>query len=214
MQDATTSAVSQPNRLTVPPSHRPTVKPPRSDGFTIIELLAVITLISLLMAVLFGAAQYVMKTARQRQAETTAMSLKTALSAYRNKYGHWPVPAVLDQVGKFITNSSSGNILTIPTNPDGTYQHDPNFPLAPGTKMDGSYNYLIFDMLRTNNAANVDQFPFIDEGNVFAVDKDGTLKPRYKLGNGYPLGYKTRDGTLAYFTITNWFELDKVDVGL
>jgi len=172
-----------------------TVKPPLRGGFTLVELLAVITLISVLIGIVFGTAQFVVKTARQRQAEVTQAALENALTSYRHEYGKWPVDpnAFPDNV---ITNAEDG--------------------LGRRLMVNGPDNWKIFDLLRVNNITfNQNGIPFIDESTVLGMDNQGNVRQRCLITDSKcPLVYKARDGTFAYFTITNWFELDKVDVGL
>ena len=199
----------------------------RSGGFTIIELLAVMTLIALLIGILFGAAQFIVKTSRQRRAETTALALKNAITTYRHSYGKWPIPdSTAPGLQTALANLSSGipatnnfSQWTIGKSDDGIF-----------IIVSNAANYLVFDMLRanTNNmtpfpAENAQNFHFIDDSTVFAENPTGSGQrtPRYRLpasGNmieaGHPIVYMTRDGATAYYGITLWLELEKADVGM
>jgi len=61
------------------------------SGFTLLELLVVITIIGILAGLLFPAATSVMRKAQSGHAEHTAYQLKTAISAYFTEYRKYPV---------------------------------------------------------------------------------------------------------------------------
>lgn len=60
-------------------------------AFTLLELLVVITIIGILAAFLFPAANSVQKRASKAHAETTAQNLKNAISTYYTEYRKYPV---------------------------------------------------------------------------------------------------------------------------
>lgn len=60
-------------------------------AFTLLELLVVITIIGILAAFLFPAANSVMEKAQRSHAETTAQNLKNSISAYFTEYRKYPV---------------------------------------------------------------------------------------------------------------------------
>ncbi|GEM_PF-1686051 len=97
------------------------------SGFTLLELMLVIAVITLLIGLLFAGIQAAMRSRRTAQALTTIKSIETASRAYATVYGWWP-----SATGVSITNSGShfvncmrgnltviaGNTATI-TNPRG-----------------------------------------------------------------------------------------------
>ena len=66
---------------------------PRSDrhGFTLVELLTVITIIAILMGLLFPAITIVKDQAKKSEAKTTCTGIVNAVKAYNTEYGKYPV---------------------------------------------------------------------------------------------------------------------------
>ena len=196
-------------------------------GFTIIELITVISLIAMLIAILFGAAQYVVKSARKQRANVTARVLEVAVASYRHEYGHWPLPddstgdnletTLSTMSGQAAATNSDANWIAIKTNNSFTVAF---------TNM---ANYLVFDRMRaiTNNTAgpaeNPNNIRFVDDGAVYVIN-NGQRVLRYTLPSstdisgslktGFPIAYMTSDGTNAYFGITIDFVQDTVTIPL
>jgi prepilin-type N-terminal cleavage/methylation domain-containing protein len=183
----------------------------KRGGFTIIELLAVITLIAMLIALLFGAAQYVIRTARDQQAHTTATALQVAIASYRHEYGQWPTALALPNgspaSGVIFTNSGDGYVLTVP----------------------GPQNNLIFDVLINSSTAgehpqyNTNNVLFIDNSTVLTTTDNVQCIRRFMLlpppatgliPTGHPIVYVPRDGGIGYYSVTIWFDLEKCEVDL
>ena len=78
-------------------------------GFTLVEILVVLTIIIILAGLGLGVSAKVIERARKLQATTEVASLILAVEHYRSDYGHLPVPASA-------TPSGSGD-LTIETGP-------------------------------------------------------------------------------------------------
>jgi len=183
--------------------------------------MAVILLIAFLISILFGAAQYVIKTARFQRATSTAAALQAAISTYRHEYGLWPIPndstlqAQLATLGSSPPATNAYAQWTLTKTSDGI---SVTFP----TK----YNYLVFDMLRASsgsaqNPYNTNNVPFIDNSTVFATTNAAQFTPRYRVSSsggmieaGHPIVYQNRDGTMGYYSITIWFDMEKVEVDL
>ncbi|MEX2317665.1 MAG: prepilin-type N-terminal cleavage/methylation domain-containing protein [Pirellulales bacterium] len=68
---------------------------PRS-GFTLVELLVVITIISILAALITGAAIAALRTARQAAIKTDVTEISGAFEKYKDKAGSYPPNAVTD----------------------------------------------------------------------------------------------------------------------
>lgn len=60
-------------------------------GFTLMELLVVMTIIGILAAMVFPVANGVLKKARKSQAQHTAMQLKQSITTYFTEYSRYPV---------------------------------------------------------------------------------------------------------------------------
>ncbi len=69
--------------------HNPTHRAPRS-GFTLLELLAVITIISILMSLILVAIGGAMRKARNAQVSAEITRLETSISNFKNEYGIEP----------------------------------------------------------------------------------------------------------------------------
>ena len=196
-------------------------------GFTILELLAVITLISILIASTFTAAQYVIRNSRDTAANANTNSLISAISNYRHEYGHWPIP------------DDNGLLIKLAAQPENTPLPSQNWRIswvtANGitgrTVAFSNANYLVFDMLRDNAAARVAnsglQVPtdnprnlhFIDDSSVLANTTTGTFKrilltldSQGMVEKGHPLVYLDPTNGFDYYTVTFDFEGDTVNV--
>jgi len=62
-------------------------------GFTLVELLVVISIIGVLMGLLFPTINVVKNAANKAKASAAIQSLCTAAKSYNNEYGKWPEPA-------------------------------------------------------------------------------------------------------------------------
>jgi len=69
-------------------------------GFTLVELLVVISIIVVLMAILFPAFQSAREKARQTRCITNLHSLDIALKTYLQDYRRFPPPSYYDSTGK------------------------------------------------------------------------------------------------------------------
>ncbi len=63
------------------------------SGFTLVELLVVISIIVVLMGLLFPTINIVKNAANKARASASITSLSGAARAYNNEYGRWPEPA-------------------------------------------------------------------------------------------------------------------------
>ena len=228
----TAARLSSPKSFSLQPNLQPSsrnslqptaysLQPKKAPGFTIIELLAVMTLIAMLAALLFGAAQFVIKTARVQRANSTAQSLQVAVCTYRHEYGKWPVPSGLSL-------SAPDSTYGLQLSQDITNQ---TMLIIPATK-----NWVVFDMLRasTNNTPgsnpdNANDVHFIDDTAIFAESSqhplhNGQIIRRFLLPSdtdhlnlvqkSHSLSYQNRNGTYSNFTVKIWFDLEKAEVNL
>ncbi|MFA6563734.1 MAG: type II secretion system protein [Verrucomicrobiia bacterium] len=93
----------------------------RIGGFTLVELLVVISIIVVLMGLLFPTINTVKNAANKAKAGAAIQSLCGAAKSYNNEYGKWPEPAndqdfvlvfnglMNPQTGQKITNGQAAN---------------------------------------------------------------------------------------------------------
>jgi prepilin-type N-terminal cleavage/methylation domain-containing protein len=93
----------------------------RTGGFTLVELLVVISIIVVLMGLLFPTINVVKNSANKAKASAAIQGLCTAPKSYNNEYGKWPEPAndqdfvlvfnglLNPQTGQKITNGQAAN---------------------------------------------------------------------------------------------------------
>ncbi|TDU81362.1 prepilin-type N-terminal cleavage/methylation domain-containing protein [Prosthecobacter fusiformis] len=68
------------------------LRKPVPAGFTIIELLVVITIIALLFALTIGGFTYAQRSAARSRTTVTLNAIKSALERYNNEFGEYPAP--------------------------------------------------------------------------------------------------------------------------
>lgn len=73
----------------------------RSRGFTLIEMLIVITIIALLAALTMGGYTYAMNGSKEKTTRGTFEAVKTALESYQTEHGEYPEPANAEQRAEF-----------------------------------------------------------------------------------------------------------------
>ena len=84
-------------------------------GFTLIEMLLVITIIAILVALLFPAIKQALLRAEIAKAKTTVLSIATAFKAFNSQYGYWPTTATTtpQKMNTSFFTSAAGNSLGI-----------------------------------------------------------------------------------------------------
>jgi type II secretory pathway pseudopilin PulG len=65
----------------------------RSAGFTLVELITVVSVIVLLFALVAGAYTYADKSAKRNRTEVSIRAIRSALENYREKFGAYPQPS-------------------------------------------------------------------------------------------------------------------------
>ncbi|MGV3661158.1 MAG: type II secretion system protein [Prosthecobacter sp.] len=92
------------------PNFAPTMKmahhPVRSRGFTLIEMLVVISIIAMLAALTMGGYTYAMNGSKEKTTRGTFEAVKTALENYLSEFGEYPEPANEDQQVEFTLGKS------------------------------------------------------------------------------------------------------------
>lgn len=90
-------------------------------GFTLIEMLLVITIIMILAGLLLPAIRYVIRQAQIQKAQTTVFQLASAMRNLQTECGVWPTLITDNNPGEFTTN-----IVGILTGAYGTSASSPN----------------------------------------------------------------------------------------
>lgn len=161
------------------------------SGFTLVEILLVIVVISILGGIVMAASSYITRVSRQKRYEVTRTVLKTAIYRYRAEYGDWP-----------ISNEESGN-----------EKEDEN--ASDKISLGDDKNSEIFGPLRISSKQNPDHIQFLDESAVFTLDENTKqIIPliRAEKGKNMPLVYVDKDRKRQYFSVTIDFVNETVDV--
>ncbi len=147
-----------------------------SYGFTLIELMIVMVVISIMVGITIPISKYVTLRARQANQRIYIEKIKGALEDYRAAYGEYPITG---------NTNSSGQI----TNPDDVARH---YPASYATECAGT----------TSVYGNAENSPFINVGLATntvetMTAKDGTRYVDYCLT--YPLMLRQRaEGTRPF----------------
>lgn len=80
--------------------------PFRSQGFTLIEMLVVISIIALLAALTMGGYTYAVNGSREKTTRGTFESVKSALETYQAEHAEYPEPATPEQQAEFALGKS------------------------------------------------------------------------------------------------------------
>lgn len=62
----------------------------KKGGFTLLELLVVIVVISILATIVVGGANYTLRVARAKRKDISCKTLQTAIQRYHTEYNEWP----------------------------------------------------------------------------------------------------------------------------
>lgn len=73
----------------------------RARAFTLVEMLIVVTIISLLAALTMGGYTYAMRSSKRRLTTGTFEAIKLALERYNTEFGEYPQPANSNQMVQF-----------------------------------------------------------------------------------------------------------------
>lgn len=73
----------------------------RKRGFTLVEMLIVITIISMLAALTMGGYTYAMRSSKRRLTSGTFEAIKLALERYNTEFAEFPQPVGTDQMVQF-----------------------------------------------------------------------------------------------------------------
>ena len=109
-------------------------------GFTLMELLVVITIIAILAGITFPAAQGVLKKARKIGAENMALQVRSAIAAYYTEYRRYPVTSTGGGETTLRTNETLMDILL---GAEGNERNPRRISFFAGKKAKGNVNGLI-----------------------------------------------------------------------
>jgi len=85
---------------------------PSSGGFTLLEILIVIVIISILSSLLLYGVHAAIQAARQSSTEGVVRSISGALESYKSQYGDYP-PSSLDRFRVRLPNDTNNGIETL-----------------------------------------------------------------------------------------------------
>ncbi|HEY1082138.1 MAG TPA: prepilin-type N-terminal cleavage/methylation domain-containing protein [Prosthecobacter sp.] len=174
-------------------------KPARA-GFTVIELLVVITIIALLFALTIGGFTYAQKSAARSRTQAAMSAIKSSLERYNNEFGEYPTP------------QNPGDTVAVGSK---TYEVGAAAMLYQALTGDGYDNILLAQTptnggeassngsLEEQEAKNV---MFTDMPKEFYINRDG----RYFMADGFgkPFQYiKAADPGDSVVTINSTYDL-------
>lgn len=147
------------------------MKPKRINGFTLVELLIVISIIAVLVALLFPSIKTALLKAEAASSQTKAQLVVTAITAWNATYGTWPIIGVTTNVAvtknfiRLLTGQSATSTEAwIANNPKQIKFLDINNK----GDLDGNENYV--DSVKNVYQVVVDQTYAGQVTNVFAAN--------------------------------------------
>ncbi|NOX99778.1 MAG: prepilin-type N-terminal cleavage/methylation domain-containing protein [Verrucomicrobia bacterium] len=117
------------------------------SGFTLMELLVVITIILILAGISFPAAQGVLAKAQKSSAENMALQVRSSISAYYTEYRRYPIPRGTAS-GADVTIVTDENLMDILLGADTAngQQYNPRgISFFAGKKAKGANNGLVMN---------------------------------------------------------------------
>lgn len=113
-------------------------------GFTLMELLVVITIILILAGISFPAAQGVLAKAKKASAENMALQVRQAIAAYYTEYRRYPLPPGTASGGD-VTVVTDENLMDILLGADGNKYNPRRIAFFAGKKAKGNANGLVMN---------------------------------------------------------------------
>jgi len=156
-----------------------TSQPPGRAGFTLTEVLVVITIIALLFSMVMGGFSFAQRSASTSRTQTTMAAMRSALERYNTDFGEYPEPANPGDTVQIVKTSyevSGAAMLYQALSGDGTDQIKISSSGAEGSvPSNGS--------LDDNEGANVKMTDMPKE--IWAVNND-----RYYMVDGFGKPYQ------------------------
>jgi prepilin-type N-terminal cleavage/methylation domain-containing protein/prepilin-type processing-associated H-X9-DG protein len=125
----------------------------RHDGFTLVELLVVITIVGVLLGLLLPAVQAAREAARRAQCNNQLKQIGLALQNYHGQQGHFPTGALRHE--RDFDESVSWRVMILPQMEMGEL-YDRIDPEPNGGARDDSYDKLLIDAYICPSAAAQD----------------------------------------------------------
>ena len=184
-------------------------------GFTIVELLVVISIMAVLATLATGAALKSIKQSRSKRVDMTAKSLEAALMNYRALKGKWPYafnPSNMDEPCSELKKTSAyARTVTY-----GKYSHPEHGCREREGRFEASDNHLIFkevfEEVKKGRA-------LLDTSSILTSVKDGgrmTVREALERNKGeIPVGYVNPDNQkdFRFFKVQYNFDTDAITVG-
>ena len=139
----------------------------KKSGFTLLELLVVIVVISILATLVVGGANYTLRVAREKRVNLSCKTLQTAIHRYHTEYNDWPG-------GK--TPGSDGEV---------------EYSGAENSKVFGA---LRISNTEAPPKGNKDEIVFIDETAFFTPDGSDEAQKLSETTGAKPLVFVSRSG--------------------
>jgi len=113
-------------------------------GFTLMELLVVITIILILAGISFPAAQGVLAKAKKASAENMALQVRQSIAAYYTEYRRYPLPPGTASGGD-VTVETDETLMDILLGADGNKYNPRRIAFFAGKKAKGKMNGLVMN---------------------------------------------------------------------
>ncbi|HRR34605.1 MAG TPA: type II secretion system protein [Kiritimatiellia bacterium] len=187
-------------------------------GFTIVELLVVISIMAVLATLATGAAIKSIRQSRNKRVEMTAKSLEAALMGYRALKGGWPEdvfnPSVIDEVCSELKESSA--YARTVTYGEHSHSHGGSYCSRSAGRFKAKDNHRIFKEVFAEVKRGR---ALLDTSSILtSVTGGGRMTVREALDQNkgeIPVGYVNPDnqGEFKFFKVQYNFDTDSVTVG-
>ena len=195
---------------------KPFAKKISRRGFTIVELLVVISIMAVVATLATGAVLKSVRQSRVKRIDMTQKSLETALMSYRSLNGEWPYkfnPSTMDKPCNELKKTSAyARTVTF-----GKYSH-PAHDKCTGRegRFEASDNHLLFKEVFAEVKRGR---ALLDTSSILTSVKDGgrmTVREALERNKGeIPVGYVNPDNQkdFRFFRVQYNFETDSITVG-
>ncbi len=165
----------------------------KKGGFTLLELLVVIVVISILATIVIGGANYALRVAREKRVNLSCKTLQSAIHRYYTEYNEWP--------GDGRRPNSDGKVV---------YSGEDNKKI---------FGALRADNTEAPPRGNRDGIVFIDATAFFTRDGDDEAQKLSETTDSQPLVFVSRsgrwtnrNGQFLYYKVTINYEFQTVKV--